>query len=116
MSASLRAAIVLLWAQFVAMAGLLIFFVILVVRTPTMLGLYVSLFGLALTVAFFACARALQRGRLAARGAAAALQLLLLAPAYYMINSGFWLGWVLAFVNIAVLVTLFLPGTSEALS
>lgn len=116
MPATLRVAVGLLWVQFVAMAGLLIFFVSLVVRQPTDLGWYVTLFGVALTVAFFACARMLQRGRLFGRGAAVALQLLLLAPVYYMISGGFWLGWVLASVIAVVLVLLFMPSTSQALN
>jgi hypothetical protein len=116
MPLTLRVALGLLWAEFLALAGLLVFFAFLVVRTPTALGGYVLVFGLALAVGFFVSIRMLQRRRLAGRGAATALQLLLLAPVYNMIRDGFWLGWVIGAVMVAVVVLLFNGATARALT
>ena len=116
MPLTLRVAVSLLWAQFVGLVCLLVYFVVLVIGGPTPLGVYVILFGGGLTVAFYAVTRMLQRCRAAGRGGAVALELLLLAPVYYMINARFWLGWVLGAVIVMVLAALMAPTTGRVLS
>ena len=116
MPLTLRVAVGLLWAQFVGLVCLLVYFVALVIRETTPLGIYVILFGGGLAVAFFAVTRMLQRCRAAGRGGAVALELLLLAPVYYMIVDRFWLGWVLGGVIAVVLAALMAPTTGRVLS
>lgn len=115
MPVTLRLAVGLLWAQFISLLGLLIYFVLLVIGETTPLGIYVAVFGLGLAVAFFIATRMLQHRRVGGRGGAIALQLLLLAPVYYMIIDRFWLGWVLAAVILVVLGLLAAPSTGKAL-
>lgn len=116
MPATLRVALGLLWAQLLALAAVLLFFVYLVAREPSTLGLYVSAFGLAIVVALYIVVRLLHRRKLSGRGAAVALQLLFLAPVYYMITGGQWLGWVCAVWIVAVTAFLFAPATGRALN
>lgn len=116
MPLTLRVAVSLLWIQLVGLLCLLVYFAVLVVRETTSLGIYVILFGGGLAIAFFAVTRMLQRLRAAGRGGAVALELLLLAPVYYMIVDRFWLGWVLGAVIAVVLVTLLAPATGRVLS
>jgi hypothetical protein len=105
----------LLWAQIVGLLCLLVYFTVRVIGETTPLGIYVILFGTGLAVAFFIVTRMLQRRRTAGRGGAVALELLLLAPVYYMIESRFWLGWVLGAVIVVVLATLMAPATGRVL-
>jgi hypothetical protein len=116
MPATLRIAIVLLWAQFIALAGLFVIFVYLVATDPSPLGIYVGVFGLVFTLALFLVVRALGRLKAAARGGVFALELLVLAPAYYMITGGkAWLGLLIGATSIAVMALLVLPPTNRAL-
>jgi len=105
----------LMWAQFVGLVCLLVYFAVLVIRQTTSLGIYVLLFGAALAVAFFIATRMLQHRKVAGRGGAIALQLLLLAPVYYMIVDRFWLGWALGAVIVTVVAMLAAPATGRAL-
>lgn len=116
MPATLRVALGLLWAQFLALTAVLIFFASLTVRKPTPLAFYVIAFGIAIVVALFVTIRLLHRRRLSGRGGAFALQLLFLAPAYYMITGGLWVGWVVIVWIVAVTAALFVPSTAQALS
>jgi hypothetical protein len=117
MPATLRIAIVLLWAQFLALAGLFAIFVFLVVREPSRLGVYVGVFGAVFALALFLVIRALGRLKAAARGGVFALELVVLAPAYYMITGGkAWLGMLIAVTAVAVMTLLVLPPTNRALS
>ncbi|WP_162907909.1 hypothetical protein [Allorhizocola rhizosphaerae] len=116
MPATLRVALGLLWAQFAALTLVLLLFAYRVAGAPTPLGFYVTAFGLALVISLYVAARLLQRRRMSGRAAATALQLLFLAPVYYMITSGFWVGWLLAAWIVAVTAFLFAPGTGRALS
>ncbi len=116
MPATLRVALGLLWMQFAALTLVLMFFVYRVAGQPTPLGFYVSAFGLALVLGLYISARLLHRRRMSGRAATVALQLMFLAPAYYMITSGWWLGWVLAAWIVAVIAFLFAPATSGALN
>jgi hypothetical protein len=116
MPLTLRVAVTLLWAQFVGLVCLLVYFAVLVVGATTALGIYVILFGIGLSVAFFIVTRMLQRRRTAGRGGAVALELLLLAPVYYMIVDRYWLGWVLGAVIVVVLAALMAPATGRVLS
>lgn len=106
----------LLWAQFVGLVCLLVYFAVLVIGGPSPLGFYVIVFGGGLAAAFFAVTRMLQRCRAAGRGGALALELLLLAPVYYMITAKFWLGWALGAVIVATLAALIAPATGKVLS
>ena len=106
----------LLWAQFVGLLCLLVYFAVLVIREPRSLGIYVILFGSGLAVAFFVVTRMLRHRRAAGRGGAVALELLLLAPVYYMIVDGFWLGWLLGGVIVVELAALIAPATGRVLS
>lgn len=81
-----------------------------------MLGFYVTIFGAVFAVALYVCIRLLHYRRTAGRGGALAMQLLFLAPVYYMITSGFWLGWVLGAVIVATVALLFAPPTGRALT
>jgi len=116
MPLTLRVAVALLWVQFVGLVCLLVYFAVLVIRETTSLGIYVILFGSALAVALFIVTRMLQRLRAAGRGGAVAIELLLLAPVYYMIVDRFWLGWVLGAVIAVVLAALMAPATRRVLS
>jgi hypothetical protein len=116
MPVTLRVAVGLLWAQFVGLVCLLIYFAVLVIGDTSSLGIYVWLFGAALAVAFFIVTRMLQHRKVAGRGGAIALQLLLLAPVYYMIVDRFWLGWALGAVIVAVMAMLAAPTTGRALT
>lgn len=116
MPLTLRVAVGLLWSQIVGLLCLLVYFAVLVIREPSWLGVYVLLFGAGLTVAFYVATRMLQRRRTAGRGGAIALELLLLAPVYYMIVDRFWLGWVLTAVIVPTVATLVAPATGRALS
>jgi hypothetical protein len=115
MPLTLRVAVGLLWAQFVGLVFLLLYFAVLVIRQTTSLGIYVILFGCALAIAFFVVTRMLHGLRAAGRGGAVALELLLLAPTYYMIVDGFWLGWVLGALIVAVVALLMAPATGRVL-
>jgi len=106
----------LLWVQLVGLLCLLVYFTVLVIGETTSLGIYVILFGGGLAAAFFAVTRMLQRRRAAGRGGAVALELLLLAPVYYMIADRFWLGWVLGAMIVVVLATLMAPATGRVLN
>jgi hypothetical protein len=114
MPVTLRVAVGLLWAQFVGLVCLLIYVAVLVIGEKASLG--ILLFGAALAVAFFIVTRMLQHRKVAGRGGAIALQLLLLAPVYYMIVDRFWLGWALGAVIVAVLAMLAAPTTGRALT
>jgi hypothetical protein len=117
MPATLRIAIVLLWTQFLALLGLFAIFVFLVVREPSPLGVYVGAFGAIFALALFLVIRALSRLKAAARGGVFALELLVLAPAYYMITGGkAWLGLLIGAISIAVMALLVLPPTNRVLS
>jgi hypothetical protein len=120
MPATLRTAIALLSIQVLAGAGLAVYVLYLDLTAEASSGAlaaFVTVFcvlyvgGLAFTVA------SLGKGRQAARGVALALELLLLAPAYYMITGGQQvLGWVLLAVVAATVLTLMAPQTSRVLS
>lgn len=116
MPVTLRIALGLLWLEFVALAGLVAFFAALVIRQPTPLGFYVLAFGVAFAAVFFIAARLLQRRLPSGRAAATALQLLMLAPAYYMVQDDFPLGWGLGALIAVVLGLLFAPSTTKALT
>ena len=117
MPVTLRVAIVLLWAQFAALLGLLGIFAYYVAQERTALGLYVGFFLLIFTLAWFFILLALGRRRAAARGAIIALELLILAPAYYMITGGKALvGAIIGVVALAVVGLLVAPPTNQALS
>ncbi len=117
MPATLRIAIVLLWAQFLALLGLFVIFVVLVVREPSPLGFYVGAFGAVFTLALFLVIVSLGRLKAAARGGVFALELLALAPAYYMITGGkAWLGLLIGGSAAAVMALLVLPPTNRVLS
>lgn len=117
MPLTLRAAIVILWLQFLALVGLLAIFAVYVARTQTALGLYVGFFLLIFTLAWLFVLLALGRRRAAARGAVIALELLILAPAYYMITGGNSLPGVAIGVSaLAVIGLLVAPPTNEVLS
>lgn len=117
MPVTLRAAIVLLWAQFVALLGLLAIYAYYVAHERTPLGIYVGFFLLIFTLAWFFVILALGRRRAAARGAVIALELLILAPAYYMITGGRpLLGVIVGVSALAVIGLLLAPPTNEALS
>lgn len=115
MPVTLRLAVGLLWAQLVGLLCLIVYFTVLVIGDTTPLGIYVILFGSGLAVAFFAVTRMLQRCRAVGRGGAVALELLLLAPVYYMITGRFWLGWVLGAVIVVALAALMAPATGRVL-
>lgn len=115
MPVTLRVALGLLWLEFVALAGLVAFFAALVITQPTPLGFYVLAFGVAFAAVFFIAVRLLQRRLPSGRAAATALQLLTLAPAYYMIQDDFPLGWLLGALIVVVLGLLFAPATTQAL-
>jgi uncharacterized membrane protein YhaH (DUF805 family) len=116
MPATLRIAIVLLWAQFLALACLFEIFVVLVAREPSRLGIYVGVFGAVFALALFLVTLALGRRKAAARGGVFALELLVLAPAYYMITGGkAWLGVLIGVTSIAVMALLVLPPTNRVL-
>lgn len=117
MPVTLRAAIVLLWVQFLALLGLLAIFAYYVAQDQTPLGLYVGFFLLIFTLAWFFIVMALGRRRAAARGAIIALELLMLAPAYYMITGTQpLLGVIVAISSLAVIGLLVAPPTNQALS
>lgn len=76
----------------------------------------VTAFTLAGAAALAAVSWALFRGRGAARGPAIALELMLIAPAYFMIGSWLtWLGLLIAAMVAAIIVLLLRPSTSGAL-
>lgn len=117
MPATLRIAIVLLWAQFVALMGLFTIFVILVVREPSPLGVYVAAFGAIFALTLFLVIMALGRRKAAARGGVFAIELVVLAPAYYMITGGRpLLGLAIGASAVAVMALLVLPPTNRALT
>ena len=117
MPATLRIAIVLLWAQFIALVGLFAIFVVLVVREPSPLGIYVGVFGAIFALALYLVIGALGRRKAAARGGVFALELLVLAPVYYMITGGkAWLGLLIGATSVAVMALLVLPPTNRVLS
>ena len=116
MPATLRIAIVVLWAQFLAVLGLFAIYVVLLVRDPSILAFYVGAFGLIFTAALFFMILALGRFSTAARGGVFALELIVLAPAYFMINGGLaWLGWIIAAVSVTVIGALVAPASARAL-
>lgn len=116
MPLTLKVAIGLLWLQFLALLGLLAIFAWQIAREPTPLGFYVGFFLLIFTLAWFFILQALGRSRAAARGAVIALELLLLAPAYYMITGSYaGLGVALGAVALAVIGLLVAPPTNRAL-
>ncbi|WP_203914966.1 hypothetical protein [Rhizocola hellebori] len=117
MPATLRIAIVVLWAQFLAVLGLFAIYVVLLVRDPSILAFYVGAFGLIFTAALFFMILALGRFSTAARGGVFALELIVLAPAYYMITGGkAWLGLIIGLSAVAVIALLVLPPTNRVLS
>lgn len=117
MPVTLRVAIGLLWVQFLAMLGLLVIFMALLVQDPSPLGVYVGVFAAVFTAVLLLVILALRRHRSAARGGVLALELLVLAPAYYMITGGkAWLGLLIAAASIAVILLMVSPPTSRALS
>jgi uncharacterized membrane protein YhaH (DUF805 family) len=117
MPVTLRVAIGLLWVQFLGLLGLLAIFAYYVARERTALGFYVGFFLLIFTLAWFFILLALGRRRSAARGAVVALELLVLAPAYYMITGGrpLW-GAILGAISLAVVGLLVAPSTGKVLS
>lgn len=120
MPATLRTAIGLLAVQVLAGAALAVFLGYLEITSTASsraLGLYVTIFCALYTAAFAFTMSALIKRKLAARGVAIALELLLLAPAYYMITGGTpLLGWIIAGVCGAVVITLLAPQTTQVLS
>ncbi|WP_040392607.1 hypothetical protein, partial [Catelliglobosispora koreensis] len=120
MPATLRIAVSLLAAQALAgaaLAALLIYWDLFSTADSQSLAIYVTVFCVAYTAGLAFTARALAKRKLAARGIALALELLLAAPAYYMITGGLTLaGWILAAVLVATVVTLMAQPTSEALA
>ncbi len=117
MPVTLRIAIVVLWAQFLALMGLFAIFLVLVVREPSALGVYVAVFGAIFALSLFLVIMALGRRKAAGRGGVFALELIALAPAYYMITGErAWLGLILGASAIAVMALLVLPATNRALT
>jgi uncharacterized membrane protein YhaH (DUF805 family) len=117
MPLTLKVAIGLLWIQFLALLGLLAIFAWYVAREPTPLGFYVGFFLLIFTLAWLFIVLAMGRRRAAARGAVIALELLLLAPAYYMITGDRpGLGVAVGVVALAVIGLLVAPPTNRALT
>lgn len=116
---TLRAAVALLAAQTIAVTGLAILLIyadFTAVATQTSIAAGVTVFALAGAVCLGATAWFLYRRRAGARGPAMAIQLLLLAPAYFMINGGMpWLGWLVLAVAVGVLALLLAPATARAL-
>jgi hypothetical protein len=97
--------------------GLFVIFVVLVVREPSSLGFYVGAFGMVFALSLFLVIAALGRLKAAARGGVFALELLVLAPAYYMITGGkAWLGVLIGASAVAVMALLALPPTNRVLS
>ncbi len=117
MPLTLRAAIVILWLQFLALVGLLAIFAVYVARTQTALGLYVGFFLLIFALVWLFAVLAMGRRRAAARGAVIALELLIMAPAYYMITGGRpLLGAAIGVSALAVIGLLVAPPTNQVLS
>ncbi|HCT78264.1 MAG TPA: hypothetical protein DGG94_15730 [Micromonosporaceae bacterium] len=120
MPLTLRVAIGLLTIQTIALAGLSAFLIYADLTKPRgegFLAIYVTIFAIALTLGFALVTRAVARRSAAGRGAAIALELLLLAPVYYMITGGLsWLGWLIGSVAVAVMVSLMAPPTNRVLA
>jgi hypothetical protein len=115
----LRVAVTVLAVQAVALGGLALFLVYsdiagdpskvsIAIGVTAFTALYAALLGL--------IARSLARRKAGARGPAIALQLLLLAPAYFMITGGLPVpGWILLIAGVAVVGCLMTPATAHAL-
>ncbi|MEU8078558.1 hypothetical protein AB0B31_24335 [Catellatospora citrea] len=78
------------------------------------LALGVTVFALAIAGGLGGLARALSRRRPGARGPSLALELMLCAPAYFMINGGMpQLGWTVLLGALAVMALILAPATTR---
>jgi hypothetical protein len=116
---TLRVAVTLLAVQAVAVGYLTLYMLYRIIAAgPSDLGiaLGVTLFAALGAVTLGLLTRALWRRRPGARGLAVALQLIVLSPAYFMINGGLaWLGWIILAMSVAIIAALMAPPTSRAL-
>ncbi|MEU7999868.1 hypothetical protein AB0B66_01645 [Catellatospora sp. NPDC049111] len=78
------------------------------------LAVGVTLFALAIAGSLGGLARALSRRRPGARGPSLALELMLCAPAYFMINGGMpQLGWTVLIGALAAMALILAPATTR---
>ncbi|GAB4047069.1 hypothetical protein [Catellatospora paridis] len=78
------------------------------------LALGVTVFALVIAGSLGGLARALSRRRPGARGPSLALELMLCAPAYFMINGGMpQLGWTVLLGALAVMALILAPATTR---
>jgi hypothetical protein len=115
----LRVAVTVLAVQAVALGGLALFLVysdITGAASQLSIALGVTVFTALYAALLGLVARALASRKGGARGPAIALQLLLMAPAYFMITGGLPIpGWILLIAAATVVITLMVPVTAKAL-
>jgi hypothetical protein len=116
---SLRVAVGLLAVQAVAIAAITVFLVYAEITAPAGdkgLGWAVVGFAALGTLLLAVVARGVFRLKRWARDVAVAAQLILLAPAYYMLQSELtWLGIIIGIIAIAIIALSVLPTTNKAL-